>query len=106
VSHDGNEQRARSIAVNVERSAAGNAVVHLGGDLIGNATAVMQHALIDELSRAPSQLIVDLSTITRIDAGGSMLLQPPPRSLASRTAPSAWWSGRQVPSELLSPQSS
>jgi anti-anti-sigma regulatory factor len=70
VSQDSNGKRARPIAINVERLTAGNTVVHLGGDLIGDAPAATQRALIDELSRAPAQLIVDLSTITRIDAGG------------------------------------
>jgi anti-anti-sigma factor len=54
----------------VERLAAGNTVVHLGGDLIGDAAAAMQQALIEELSRAPAQLVVNLSSITRIDAAG------------------------------------
>jgi anti-anti-sigma regulatory factor len=70
VSQDRNEQRARSIVINVQRLTAGNTVVHLVGDLIGDATAAMQQALIDELSREPAQLIVDVSAITRIDAGG------------------------------------
>jgi anti-anti-sigma regulatory factor len=70
VSKDGEETGARSIAVSVQRLTDGNTVVRLGGDLIGDATAAMRQALIDELSRAPAQLIVDLSTITRIDAGG------------------------------------
>ena len=70
MSQDGNGQRARSIAINVERLTAGNTVVHLDGDLIGDTAAAMQQFLIDELSRAPAQLVVDLSTITHIDAGG------------------------------------
>jgi anti-anti-sigma regulatory factor len=70
VSQDGNGKRARSIVTNVQRLTAGNTVVHLVGDLIGDATGALQQALIDELSRAPAQLIVDLSAITRIDAGG------------------------------------
>jgi anti-anti-sigma regulatory factor len=49
---------------------AGHIVVYLDGDLIGDAAVATQRALIDELSRAPAQLIVDLSTIRRIDAGG------------------------------------
>jgi anti-anti-sigma regulatory factor len=74
VSQGGNGKRARSIVVNVQRLTAGNTVVHLVGDLIGDATAAMQQTLIDELSRAPALLpallTVDLSAITRIDAGG------------------------------------
>ena len=70
MSQDCNEQRARSIAINVQRLTGGNTVVHVIGDPIGDAAAAMQQALIDELSRAPAQLVVDLSVITRIDAGG------------------------------------
>jgi anti-anti-sigma regulatory factor len=74
VSQDGNQQRARSIVVNVERLTRGHTVVHLVGDLIGDATAATQQDLIDELSREPAQLIVDVSAITRIDAGGVQAL--------------------------------
>jgi anti-anti-sigma regulatory factor len=73
VSQDGNQQRARSIVVNVRRLTRGHTVVHLVGDLIGDAAATQQ-ALIDELSREPAQLIVDVSAITRIDAGGVQAL--------------------------------
>jgi anti-anti-sigma regulatory factor len=69
VSQDGAGKRARSIAINVQRLPAGDTVVNLRVDLIGYAAAAMQQTLIDELSRAPAQLIVDLSTITTIDAG-------------------------------------
>jgi anti-anti-sigma regulatory factor len=56
VSHDGNAQ-------------PGPTVVRLDGELIGGAAAAaMQQDLIGELSRAPAQLIVDLSAITSIDA--------------------------------------
>jgi anti-anti-sigma regulatory factor len=70
VSHDGNGKRARTIVINVQRLNAARTVVHVVGDLIGHATVGLQQVLIDELSRAPALLIVDLSTITRIDAGG------------------------------------
>jgi anti-anti-sigma regulatory factor len=41
------------------------------GDLIGDAAAAaMQRTLVDELSRAPRRLIVNLSAVTRIDAIG------------------------------------
>jgi anti-anti-sigma regulatory factor len=70
VSQDGNGKRAGSITINVQRLTAGNTVVQLVGDLIGDITAAMQQTLVDELSRAPTQLIVDLSAITRIDPGG------------------------------------
>jgi anti-anti-sigma factor len=70
VSEDGKEEGSGSIAVSVQRLTDGNTVVRLGGDLIGDSAAAMRQALIDELSQAPAQLIVDLSTITSIDAGG------------------------------------
>jgi anti-anti-sigma regulatory factor len=69
VSQVGDGKRPRSIVIDVQRLTAGDTVVHLAGDLIGDAAAAMQQALVDELSWAPAQLIVDLSTITRIDAG-------------------------------------
>jgi anti-anti-sigma regulatory factor len=68
MSQCGIENEPGLIVINVQRLTAGNTVVHLVGDLIGDAPAAMQQALMDELSRAPAQLIVDLSTITRIDA--------------------------------------
>jgi anti-anti-sigma regulatory factor len=74
VSHSGNEKRNRSLVINVQRLTAGNTVVHVVGDLIGDATAALQQALMDELSRAPAQLIVDLSALTGIDAGGAHAL--------------------------------
>jgi anti-anti-sigma regulatory factor len=70
VSQDGIGERCRSIAINVQRLTGGHTVVQLVGDLIGDAPAAMQQSLIDELSRAPAQLIVDLSAITRLDAVG------------------------------------
>jgi anti-anti-sigma regulatory factor len=69
VSQECGEQRARSIAINVQRLTV-TTVVHLGGDVIGDAPGAMQQTLIDELTRAPAQLVVDLSAITRIDADG------------------------------------
>jgi len=74
VSQDGNGERTRSSTINVQRSTAGSTVVNLVGDLIGDAIEAMQQTLVDELSRAPAQLIVDLSAITRIDAGGVHVL--------------------------------
>jgi anti-anti-sigma factor len=74
VSQDGDEQRARSIVINVQRSTCGHTVVHLIGDLIHDATVATQRALIDELSREPARLVVDVSAITRIDAGGVQVL--------------------------------
>jgi anti-anti-sigma regulatory factor len=71
VSHDDQGRRARSIAIDVRQLAAGDTVVHLMGDLIGDAAAAaMQQILIDQLSRGPRRLIVNLSGVTRIDAIG------------------------------------
>jgi anti-anti-sigma factor len=57
-------------AVSVKRLADGDIVVHLAADLIGDAAAAMQQTLIDQLSRAPTRLIVDLSEVGRIDGRG------------------------------------
>ena len=73
MSQDGNGERTRSSTINVQRS-TGSTVVNLVGELIGDAIEAMQQTLVDELSRAPAQLIVDLSAITRIDAGGVHVL--------------------------------
>jgi hypothetical protein len=54
VSQGGQGRRAHSIAINVRQLAVGDTVVHLMGDLIGDAAAAaMQRTLVDELSRAP-----------------------------------------------------
>jgi anti-anti-sigma regulatory factor len=58
------------IAVHVQRLAAGDTVVTLVDDLIGDATAATQQTLIDQLSRAPTRLIVNLSAVRHIDACG------------------------------------
>lgn len=62
--------RAQAITVNVEQLTDGDTIVHLTGDVAGSAAAVMQQALIDQLLRAPTRLIVNLSAVGRIDAGG------------------------------------
>jgi anti-anti-sigma factor len=71
VSQGGQGRRAHSIAINVRQLAVGDTVVHLMGELIGEAAAAaMQQTLVDQLSRAPRRLIVNLSGVTRIDAIG------------------------------------
>jgi anti-anti-sigma regulatory factor len=70
VSQDDQGRRARSIAINVQQLAVGDTVVRLIGDLIGDAAAAMEQTLIDQLSRAPTRLIVNLSAVRRIDASG------------------------------------
>ena len=70
MSHDVQGTPARSIAIDVQHLAVGDTVVHLIGDLIGDAAAAMQRTLIDQLSRAPTRLIVNLSAVSRIDASG------------------------------------
>lgn len=64
-----NGQRSELTAINVERLTVGDTVVHVCGDLVGDASPIQQ-TLIDELSRAPAQLVVNLSSVTRIDAAG------------------------------------
>jgi hypothetical protein len=51
VSQNGQGRRARSNAINVQQLDVGDTVVHLNGDLIGEAAAAMQQTLIDQLSR-------------------------------------------------------
>lgn len=70
MSQDGQLRQARSIAVDVQQLAAGRTVVRLNGDVIGNAAIVLQQTLIDQLSQSPTQLIVDLSAVRRIDTSG------------------------------------
>ena len=70
MSQDGQGRRARSIAIDVERLTVGDTVVHLIGDVIGDAAAAMQQTLIDQLSRAPTRLIVNLTAVGCIDASG------------------------------------
>ncbi len=70
MSQDGQGRRARSIAVNIQHLAVGDTVVHLIGDLVDDAAAAMQQTLIDQLSRAPTRLIVNLSAVGQIDTSG------------------------------------
>jgi anti-anti-sigma factor len=70
VSQDGQGRRARSIAVNVQQLAVGDTVVHLIGDLTGDAATATQQTLIEQLSRAPIRLIVNLAAVKSIDASG------------------------------------
>ena len=70
MSQNGQGRRARSTAINVQQLDVGDTVVHVNGDLIGEAAAAMQQTLIDQLSRAPTRLIVNLSAVSRIDASG------------------------------------
>ncbi|MDG4667220.1 STAS domain-containing protein [Mycobacterium sp. 236(2023)] len=62
--------RTQSIAIDVQQLTAGDTVVHLAGDVIGDAATVLRQTLADELSRAPKRLIVNLSEVSRIDARG------------------------------------
>jgi anti-anti-sigma factor len=70
LSQDGQGRRARSIAIDVQHLAVGDTVVHLIGDLVEDAAAEVQQTLIDQLSRAPKRLIVNLSAVIRIDSSG------------------------------------
>jgi anti-anti-sigma regulatory factor len=61
----GDEQRAGSLSVSVERFSTGNVVVRVAGELL--VAAAMQRAITDELMRSPARLAVDLSRATRVD---------------------------------------
>lgn len=58
------------IAIDVQQLPAGDTVVHLAGDVIGDAAVVMHQTLVDQLAGAPTRLIVNLSEVSGIDAGG------------------------------------
>jgi anti-anti-sigma factor len=70
VSQDGQGRQARSLAIDVQQLAVGDTVVHLIGDLTGDAAAEMHETLVFQLSRGPTRLIVNLSGVSRIDACG------------------------------------
>jgi anti-sigma B factor antagonist len=64
----GDEQRAGSLTVGVERFSTGKVVVGVAGELL--AAEAMHQAITDELVRGPALLAVDLSEVTRVDAAG------------------------------------
>jgi anti-anti-sigma factor len=70
MSQNGQGGRAPSTAINVQQLDVGDTVVHVNGDLIGEAAAAIRQTLIDQLQRAPTRLIVNLSAVSRIDACG------------------------------------
>jgi anti-anti-sigma regulatory factor len=67
---EGKREQSRPITVNVHRLSMDTRVVQVVGELTGDGTAVMQRTVNDELTRSPAHLIVDLSAVTGIDAGG------------------------------------
>jgi anti-anti-sigma regulatory factor len=71
VSQEREDRDAKSsrFAIDVERPRADTAVVQVSGEVIGNAVGEMQRTTHDELTRSPAQLIIDLSTVTRIEDG-------------------------------------
>lgn len=70
MSENGPNGQARSIAIDVQQLTAGDTVVRLSGDMVGDAAALMHQTLVHQLSRSPSRLIVNLSEVSRIDACG------------------------------------
>ena len=64
----GDEQRAGSLSVSVERFSTGNVVVRVAGELL--VAAAMQRAITDELMRSPARLAVDVSQVSRVDTAG------------------------------------
>jgi anti-sigma B factor antagonist len=66
----GNGARSGSVTVNVQRSATDKTIVHVSGELLGDAAAKLRRIVSNELMRPPSLLALDLSDVTRIDSAG------------------------------------
>jgi anti-sigma B factor antagonist len=66
----GNGARSGSVTVNVQRSATDKRIVHVSGELLGDAAAKLRRIVSNELMRPPSLLALDLSDVTRIDSAG------------------------------------
>lgn len=64
----------RSIAIDVQRLTECDTVVHVVGDVVGDAAAAMQQTLTEQLLRGPTRLIVNVSAVSRIDADGVEVL--------------------------------
>ena len=67
---DGKPERPEPITVGVHRLPGQVTVVQVTGDLIGDWPVAMHQTVREELSRSPTQLIVDLSNISSIDTTG------------------------------------
>lgn len=65
-------QQAGSVAttITVQRFPANNTVVNVTGDVVHAVTTAMRRIVANELMRAPSLLVVDLSETSRIDGKG------------------------------------
>jgi anti-sigma B factor antagonist len=64
----GKQSEAKS--VDVQRFPTGKSVVRVGGDLIRDAPSQLTRIVEEELMRAPSPLVLDLSAVTHITASG------------------------------------
>jgi anti-sigma B factor antagonist len=59
-----------SVTVDVKRSSTNKSVIHVSGELLRGTTATMRRVVANELNRAPTLLVLDLSGVIRIDAAG------------------------------------
>jgi anti-sigma B factor antagonist len=67
---EGRQIQTCSVTVDVKRSPTDKSVIHVSGDLLHGATALMRHVVATELNRSPALLALDMSGVNRIDAEG------------------------------------
>jgi anti-anti-sigma factor len=63
-------RQSEADSVEVQRFPTGKSVVRVGDDLIGDAASQLTRTVEEELMRAPSPLVLDLSAVTHITAAG------------------------------------
>jgi anti-anti-sigma regulatory factor len=66
----GNRAQTESMTVQVQRFASGYNVVRVSGDLSGNEGSTLHHFVVEELTRTPAHLALDLRGVKRIDRAG------------------------------------
>jgi ABC-type transporter Mla MlaB component len=59
-----------SVRVTVRRSASGERIVHVSGELLSDAVSGMSQLLAEQFMQSPSPLALNLAEVTRIDAAG------------------------------------
>jgi anti-sigma B factor antagonist len=67
---EGRQSQTCSVTVDVKRSPTNNSVIHVSGELLRGASALMCQVVATELNRSPALLALDLSGVNRIDAEG------------------------------------
>ncbi|MDX1891673.1 STAS domain-containing protein [Mycolicibacterium sp. 050158] len=70
MSRNGQGRQVQSIAIDVERLTLCDTVVHVAGDVVGDAAAVLQQTLTAQLLGEPIRLVVNLSAVVLLDAVG------------------------------------